>query len=161
MAEICIRPAAPEDCGLIHDLLHELAVYEKIEDIMVATPADYERHFFGERPAAEALVAELDSVPVGCAVYFHNFSTFAGRPGLYLEDVYVRPEARGKGVGGAVLRHLAGLAEERGCGRFEWTVLDWNEGAIRFYERLGAKVLPEWRIARMDREGIRSLAKED
>ena len=153
-----LRPAGIDDIPTLLTLLRELAVYEKIEDSMVATEADYERHIFGKNPAAEALIAEIGSQPVGCAVFIEHFSTFAGRPGLYLEDVYIREEARGKGIGSAILQHLGKIALERNCTRFEWTVLDWNTSAIRFYENLGADILQDWRICRLNRSGIERLA---
>jgi hypothetical protein len=148
-----LRPARPDDIDAIVALIRELAVYEKLEHLMVATPASIAPHLFGPRPAAEVVLAEVPAAGgpsvVGFALFFHNFSTFLGRPGLYLEDLYVQPAFRGLGLGKALLQHLGALAVERGCGRFEWSVLDWNATAIAFYERMGATVLPDWRICRV------------
>ena len=121
---------------------------------MQVTPQRLHPHLFGERPVAEAVVAEHGAQVVGFALFFTNFSTFLGKPGLYLEDLYVQPAHRGRGIGRDVLTHLAGLARQRGCGRFEWSVLDWNENAIRFYEKMGASVLPDWRICRVAGEAL-------
>lgn len=159
--EMAIRAAAPEDVGAIHQLIAELAAFEKLSDMLVATEDDLAAALFGDRPAIEARVATFDGIIVGYALFFTNFSTFLGRRGLYLEDIYVRPEQRGSGIGKALLRHLAALAVERGCGRFEWTVLDWNQHAIDFYEGLGATVLPEWRIVRMTGTALAQLAAAD
>ena len=116
-------------------------------------------HLFGERPAAESVVAEREGAVIGFALFFTNFSTFLGKPGLYLEDLYVQPAHRGSGVGRALLTHLAALANERGYGRFEWSVLDWNVDAIRFYEKMGATLMPEWRICRVTGEALRSFGR--
>ncbi|VVD99428.1 GCN5 family acetyltransferase [Pandoraea fibrosis] len=156
-----IRPATAEDVGTIHSLMQELAVFEKLLDIFEATPQSVHEALFGNAPAAECLIAEWDGKPVGYALYFHNFSTFLGRRGLYLEDVYVQPSMRGKGVGQALLRRLARIAVERQCGRFEWTVLDWNQPAIDFYTSQGATVLPDWRVVRMTGEALGRFAKGD
>lgn len=144
-----LRPAAPADLPAIVGLITELAVFEKLEHLLEVTPESLHPHLFGERPAAEAVVGEVDGRVVAFALFFRNFSTFLGKPGLYLEDLYVQPAFRGTGLGKALLSHLAALARERGCGRFEWSVLDWNEHAIRFYESMGATVMPEWRICRV------------
>lgn len=149
MPEFLLRPAAPADCAEIDRLVHELAVYEKLAHQKVGTAADLERALFGPRPAAEAILAERGGRAVGFALFFTTFSTFLAKPGLYLEDVFVEPAHRGHGIGKAMLRHLAQLCVERGCGRFEWRVLDWNEPSIRFYESLGGRVLPEWELVRM------------
>ena len=149
MPEFLLRPAAPADCAEIDRLVHELAVYEKLAHQKAGTAADLERALFGPRPAAEAILAERGGRAVGFALFFTTFSTFLARPGLYLEDVFVEPAHRGHGIGKAMLRHLAQLCVERGCGRFEWRVLDWNEPSIRFYESLGGRVLPEWELVRM------------
>lgn len=149
VADFLLRPAEPGDCAEIDRLVHELAVYEKLAHQKVGTADDLRAALFGPRPAAEALLAERGGRAVGFALYFTTFSTFLAKPGLYLEDVFVEPEHRGAGIGKAILRHLAKLAVERGCGRFEWRVLDWNEPSIRFYESLGGKVLPEWQLVRM------------
>jgi GNAT superfamily N-acetyltransferase len=148
-----IRPAAPDDVPGILALMRELAEYEKLTDIFAATEDSLRASLFGRTPAAECLVAQrTDGQETGLlayAVWFHNYSTFLCRRGLYLEDVYVRADQRGMGIGKALLQQLAAIAVERGCGRFEWTVLDWNQPAIDFYESLGAEILPEWRIVRV------------
>jgi GNAT superfamily N-acetyltransferase len=149
MPDFLLRPAGPADCGEIDRLVHELAVYEKLAHQKVGTVADLERALFGPRPAAEAILAERGGSAVGFALFFTTYSTFLARPGLYLEDVFVEPAHRGHGIGKAMLRHLARLCVERGYGRFEWRVLDWNEPSIRFYESLGGRVLPEWELVRM------------
>ena len=150
--------AKADDVGAIYGLMRELAVYEKLLDIFEATPQSVHGALFGPAPAAECLMAKWDGEAVGYALYFHNFSTFLGRRGLYLEDVYVQPSMRGKGVGQALMRQLAGIAVERGCGRFEWTVLDWNQPAIDFYTSQGATVLPDWRVVRMTGEALERFA---
>jgi GNAT superfamily N-acetyltransferase len=152
-----LRPAEPRDVGVIVALIRELAEFEKLSDQVEVTPGQLGPQLFGPEPAARALVAEVDGAVEGFALYFFNFSTFLGRPGLYLEDLYVRPEHRRRGIGRALLQRLAAIAAERGCGRFEWSVLDWNLGAIRFYETLGAVVLPDWRICRVTGEALRGL----
>lgn len=152
-----IRPARPDDAEAIADLIRELAVYEKLADQARARPDDLRRHLFGPRPVAEALIAELDGRAVGFALYFHNFSTFLGRPGLYLEDLFVQPEHRGLGIGKALFRALGRIAAERGCGRMEWAVLDWNEPAIGFYRALGARPMDEWTVFRLDGEALNRL----
>lgn len=154
-----IRPATIADVPAIHSLLLELAEYEKITDWVEATEDSTREALFGEKPSAEALVAEVDDSVVATAVFFQNYSTFVGRPGLYLEDIYVQPGHRGSGIGQAMLQELAKLAQERGCGRMEWTVLDWNQRAIDFYEKQGAEILQDWRLVRLNREGIAKLAK--
>jgi GNAT superfamily N-acetyltransferase len=153
-----IRPAAPADVAAIHAMIRALAAYEKLAHLCVATEADLAAALFGERPAAEVLLATRDGEPAAFALYLHNFSTFLGRPGLWLEDLYVRPEHRRGGCAQALLRALAGIARERGCGRFEWAVLDWNTPAIDFYRSLGATVLPDWRIVRVVGPALESLA---
>ena len=159
MTDFVLRPARPADCGEIDRLIHELAVYEKLAHQKVGTPGELQRALFGERPACEAIVAERGGRAVGFALFFTTFSTFLCRPSIYLEDVFVEPAHRGLGIGKAILRHLAALAVERGCGRFEWRVLDWNEPSIRFYESLGGKVLPEWELVRMTAPEFEALAK--
>jgi GNAT superfamily N-acetyltransferase len=159
MPDFLLRPAEPRDCAELDRLVHELAVYEKLAHQKVGTPEALHAALFGERPACEALIAERHGRAVGFALYFTTFSTFLARPGIYLEDVFVEPEHRGAGIGKAFLRHLAALAVERGCGRLEWRVLDWNEPSIRFYESLGAKVLPEWELVRMTAAEFTALAK--
>lgn len=155
---VTLRPATPGDVEQILAFIRELAAYEKLEHQVVATAPELSRHLFGDRPAAEVVIAELEAVPVGFALFFQNFSTFLGRPGLFLEDLYVQPQARGKGIGKALLVHLARLAVERGAGRLDWNVLDWNEPAIGFYQRLGATVLPDWRTCRLSGESLARLA---
>ena len=154
-----IRPATPADLPAVVGLIRELAVFEKLEHLVVVTPESLRPHLFGPRPAAEAVVAEADGAVVAFALFFNNFSTFLGQPGLYLEDLYVQPAYRGTGLGRALLQHLGGLAVERGCGRFEWSVLDWNEHAIRFYQSMGATVMPDWRICRITGNTLKSFAR--
>jgi GNAT superfamily N-acetyltransferase len=144
-----LRPATPADLPAIVGLIRELAVFEKLEHLVVVTPESLQPHLFGPRPAAEAVVGEVGGEVVAFALFFTNFSTFLGKPGLYLEDLYVQPAHRGSGLGKALLRHLGALAVARGCGRFEWSVLDWNQNAIEFYEKMGATVMPDWRICRV------------
>lgn len=155
-----IRPAAPVDVPLVLDLIRELAEYERLLPEVVATEALLHEHLFGEEPRAEVVIAELDGSVAGFALFFHNFSTFVGRPGLYLEDLFVRPPFRGRGVGRALLSHLAAIAIERGCGRFEWWVLDWNESAIGFYRRLGARAMDEWTVYRITGDALARLAED-
>ena len=157
---IRIRSAVAADVPLILSFIRELAEYEKLAHQVVATEADVRNSLFGPRPAAECLIAESGGKPAGFAIFFHNFSTFLGRAGIYLEDLYVKPELRGKGVGKRLLAHLAHLTLERGCGRFEWAVLDWNEPAIRFYKSLGAQMMDDWRINRVTGEALKKLAAE-
>ena len=149
-----LRAATPADLTSIVGLIRELAVYEHLEHLMVTTPDSLHPHLFGPRPAAECVVGEVDGTVVAFALFFTTFSTFLGKPSLYLEDLYVQPAHRGSGLGKALLQHLGGLAVERGCGRFEWCVLDWNESAIRFYERMGATVLPDWRLCRVTGDAL-------
>ncbi|MBA3390876.1 MAG: GNAT family N-acetyltransferase [Actinomycetota bacterium] len=144
MPEFSIRNATGEDVPLILSFIHELAEYEKLSHKVSATEEILRNSLFGERPVAEVLIGESDGRPAAFALFFHNFSTFLGRPGIYLEDLYVRPEFRGQGIGKAMFSRLARLAKERGCGRLEWSVLDWNEDAIRFYKKLGAVPMDEW-----------------
>jgi len=154
-----IRSATREDTGEVLRLIAELARYEKLEHMAVGTEAELATALFGPRPACEALVAERDGRAVGFALFFTTFSTFLCKPGLYLEDLFVEPAHRGAGVGKALLRRLAGLCVERGCGRFEWRVLDWNAPSIRFYESLGATLMPEWQLVRMVEPEFRALAE--
>ena len=155
---IRIRAAEPQDAALVLSFIRDLAEFEKLSDQVVATEEDIRRELFGPRPSAEVAIAELGGTPAGFALFFHNFSTFLGRPGLYLEDLFVRPEHRGQGVGQALLRHLARIAVDRNCGRFEWSVLDWNENAIRFYESLGAAALDDWTVYRVTGAALDELA---
>jgi len=155
-----IRPAEPADVPVIADLIRQLAKFEKLEDDVVLTEDLLRAGLFGSRPYAEAVIAEDAEKPIGFALFFHTFSTFLARPGLYLEDLFVLADHRGKGVGRALLAHLARLAVERGCGRLEWAVLNWNQDAIRFYERLGAKPNSEWTVYRLTGEVLSALGRE-
>lgn len=157
--DFTIRPARPGDGAEVIRLIAALAEYEKLSHQAVGTPATLEAALFGPRPAAEALIAERGGRAVGFALFFTTFSTFLCKPGLYLEDVFVEPAHRGAGIGKALLAHLAGLARERDCGRFEWRVLDWNALSIRFYESLGATVMPEWHLVRMTEPEFTALAR--
>ena len=156
-----LRPATPADVPLILALVAELADYERLAHEAVADPATVERELFGERPCAEVLIAEVDGAPAGFALFFHSFSTFLGRRGLYLEDLFVRPAFRGHGVGLALMCRLARIAVERGCGRFEWSVLDWNTPAIDFYRRLGATGMDAWTVQRLTGDALATLAAQD
>ena len=158
ISDLVIRPATVADVPIILQLIRELATYERAPNEVTATEEQLVDVLFGPRPAAEVLLAFEQEMPVGFAVFFHNFSTWLGRPGLYLEDLFVRPEQRGKGYGRALLVHLAKIAHERGCGRMEWAVLDWNEPAIQFYKKLGAAPQDEWTVFRLTRDGIAKLA---
>ena len=155
-----IRPAAPGDEVEILRLIGELAEYERLAHMAVGTPRALREALFGPRPACEALVAERGGRAVGFALFFTTFSTFLCQPGLYLEDLFVEPAHRGSGIGKALLRRLAALAAERGCGRLEWRVLDWNEPSIRFYESLGASLMKEWILVRMTEGEFRKLASD-
>ncbi|MEQ1859978.1 MAG: GNAT family N-acetyltransferase [Chthoniobacteraceae bacterium] len=153
-----IRVATEDDASLVHAFIRELAEYEKLAHEMVASVEDLRRELFGAQPRAEVVFACEDGGAVGFALFFHNFSTFVGRPGLYVEDIFVRPAHRGKGYGRALMIHLAKLAHERGCGRFEWTVLDWNQPALDFYRSLGAEAKTEWIIQRVGGDALAALA---
>ena len=155
---ITIRPATPDDTGTILQLVRELAVYEREPDAVKASEADLHAVLFAARPVAEAVIAEVDGIAVGMALFFTSFSTWEGKAGLYLEDLFVRPEARGLGAGRALLVHLAGIAVARGYSRFEWQVLDWNEPAIGFYKALGAEMQNEWTKMRVDGAALKALA---
>lgn len=159
MADFVLRPAQPRDCGELNRLILELADYEKLSHQAAPTPEGLNEALFGPRPACEAVMAECGGRAVGFALFYTTFSTFLCRPGLYLEDLFVEPAHRGKGLGKAMLVHLAALAVERGCGRFEWRVLDWNEPSIRFYESIGGQLLPEWQLVRMTHSQFSVLAK--
>ena len=154
-----LRAARPEDLPAIVGLITELAVFEKLEHLVVVTPESLHPHLFGARPVAEAVVGEVDGRVVAFALFFTNFSTFLGQPGLYLEDLYVQPAHRGTGLGKALLQHLGALAVARGCGRFEWSVLDWNQRAIDFYEAMGATVMPDWRICRVTGDKLAAFGR--
>lgn len=156
--QITIRPAGEHETALILQFIRDLAQYEHLEHEVVATEATLREALFGPHPYAEVVFACLNGEPVGFALFFHNFSTFLGKAGIYLEDLYVRPEARGHGVGGRVLSWLAATALSRGCGRLEWAVLDWNEPSIRFYRNLGAVPLDEWTTFRVTGPALKQLA---
>ncbi|MBA2340441.1 MAG: GNAT family N-acetyltransferase [Pyrinomonadaceae bacterium] len=155
-----IEKASEHDTGLILSFIKELAEYERLSHAVVATEDLLREALFGERPVAEVLIGYYKDAPVGFALFFHNISTFLGRRGIYLEDLYVKPEARGKGVGRAMLIYLARLAKERNCGRLEWAVLDWNEPAIKFYKNLGAEALDEWTTFRVTGDALERLASK-
>lgn len=152
--EFLLRAAEPRDVPAIVGLIHELAEFEKLSHLVQVTPETLHPHLFGDKPVVEALVAEAGGAVVAFALFFTNFSTFLSRPGLYLEDLYVQPALRGSGIGQALLSRLGAIAVERGYGRFEWSVLDWNDNAIRFYEKMGATVLPDWRICRITGDAL-------
>ncbi len=166
MTTFNLRPAEPRDLPAIAALILELAEYERLAHLVQATPEKLAAQLFGARPAAECVVVELPGQPavpvlgqvVAFALFFSNFSTFLAQPGLYLEDLYVQPQHRGGGIGKALLQHLGALAVQRGCGRFEWSVLDWNASAIGFYEKMGATVLPDWRICRITGARLQAFA---
>lgn len=157
---IQIKPATIEDLPLILTFIKELAAYEKLSEEVVATETLLRKHLFGASPKAEVIIGYIDHQPVSFALFFHNFSTFLGRPGIYLEDLYVRENARGKGVGQKMLAYLAHLAKQRDCGRLEWWVLDWNDLAIEFYKRLGAKPMDEWTVFRVTGNALDHLANQ-
>ena len=154
-----LRPATPADLPAIVGLITELAGFEQLTHLVVVTPESLRPHLFGARPVAEAVVGEVEGRVVAFALFFTNFSTFLGQPGLYLEDLYVQPAHRGTGLGKALLQHLGALAVQRGCGRFEWSVLDWNQRAIDFYQKMGATVMPDWRICRLTGERLAAFAR--
>lgn len=156
-----VRPAGPADLGTVMAFVHKLAEYERLSHAVEADEAALRHLLFGPRPYAEVLLAEQSGTPVGFALFFHTVSTFVGKPGLYLEDLFVEPHARGNGYGKALMTHLARLAVERGCGRFEWSVLDWNEPSIAFYRGLGARPMDDWTVYRMDGSALARLAGRD
>jgi GNAT superfamily N-acetyltransferase len=158
--DVRLRPATREDTGQILSFVRELAEYEKLAHEAVADEATLAAQLFGDHPAAEVVIAEVDGQPAGFALFFHNFSTFLGKRGLYLEDLFVRPQYRGLGLGKRLMIHLAKLATERDCGRFEWSVLDWNEPAIRFYRSLDAVGLEEWTVQRLSGPALQALAAQ-
>lgn len=155
---ISIRAAHEKDVPTILGFIRELANYEKLSHEVVATESMLQQHLFGPRPVAEVLIAEWDAKAVGFALFFHNFSTFLGRPGIYLEDLYIQPHARGRGIGKAMLVRIGKLAVERGCGRVEWSVLDWNEPSIQFYRKLGAVPMSDWTVFRVTGDALTRLA---
>lgn len=155
-----IRPAREQDVALILSFVKQLAEYERLTHEVVATEASLRESLFGDRCGPEALLAEYEGRPVGFAVFFQNYSTFLGRPGIYIEDIYVQPEFRGRGFGRAILAYLAKLAKERRCGRLEWAVLDWNEPAIEFYRGLGAVPMDQWTVYRIAGDALDKLANE-
>jgi GNAT superfamily N-acetyltransferase len=157
---IDIRPAKPDDVPVILSFIRALAEYEKLSHAVVATEKLLREHLFGPRPAAEALLASMDSRDVGFALYFSTFSTFVGRPGIWLEDLFVLPEARGKGAGRALLGEIARIARQRDCGRLEWSVLDWNTPAIGFYKKLGAVMMDDWTTCRVTGDALAALAEK-
>lgn len=156
---IAVRPARREDVPLILALIRELAAYERLSHDVVATEERLAEHLFGEPRRAEVLIGEWNGAPAGFALFFHNYSTFLARPGIYLEDLFVRPAARGHGLGRRLLEEIARLAVARGCGRFEWAVLDWNEPAIGFYRALGAQPMGDWTVFRLTGEALAALAR--
>ncbi len=155
-----IRPANPADVPTILALIRELAEFERLADQCVATEANLHAGLFGPKPVAEALIAEFEAQPAGFALFFHNYSTFLARPGIYLEDLYVRPNLRRHGIGRALLQRLAAIATERNCGRLEWAVLNWNEPAINFYKQLGALPMNEWTVYRLTGQALQDLASK-
>lgn len=154
---VVLRKARRQDVPLIFSFIRELAEYERLNEEVKVTEVDLEEHLFGKSSFAEVVIAEYKDEPVGFALYFYNFSTFLGKPGLYLEDLFVRVPARGKGIGRALVTHLAGVAKERNCGRLEWAVLGWNQSAIEFYRRLGAVPLEEWTVYRLTGKALQEL----
>lgn len=158
--EVIIRSATRADVPRLFHLIQALAEYEKLSHAVTGNATTLETHLFGVRPYAEAIVAECESQIVGWALFFHNYSTFLTQPGLYIEDLFVLPEYRGQGIGKSLVIHVAQLAVERGCGRLEWSVLDWNQPAIAFYQGIGADILPDWRICRVTGEFLSNLASK-
>ena len=158
---IAIAPATEADVPVILSFIRALAEYERLTHQCVATEAGLRETLFGERPYAEALIARVGETPVGHAIFFHHYSTFLARPGIYIEDIFVLPAHRGRGAGKALLAAVVRIAKQRRCARVEWSVLDWNESAIEFYKRVGADVMPDWRICRLDAAGIDKLANRE
>ena len=159
-ASLSLRMAAPEDAPVLFELIQALAAYEKLSDAVTGSAAELATHLSGDRPLVEAIVAEVAGQAVGFALFFTNYSTFLTKPGIYLEDLFVQPDYRRLGIGKALLGYLAAIAQTRQCGRLEWSVLDWNSPAIAFYERIGATVLPDWRICRVTGGAIATLAEQ-
>ena len=160
-ALVSIRPATPDDVPLIRQLIAELAEYERMAEAAVATDAGLRAQLFGPQPAAEVLIGEVDGNAAGFALFFHNFSTFTGKRGLYLEDIFVRPAFRGAGLGKQLMAALARIAVQRDCARFEWSVLDWNTPSIAFYRSLGAIGMDEWTVQRLDGAALHALAARE
>lgn len=159
--ELTIRPAVRADAPLVLSFIRELAEYERLADQVTATERDIEETLFGVRPGAEVLLGFMAGEPAGFALFFPNYSTFLGKPGIYLEDLFVRPSWRGKSIGKAMLSAVAALAVERGCGRLEWSCLDWNEPSIGFYTSLGAKPMDEWTVYRLTGESLAAFARAE
>lgn len=159
MSKFIIKPATEDDVPLILSFIKELAEYEKLAHEVIATEEVLRQTLFGPKTYAEVIIGYLDDKPVSFALFFHNFSTFLGRPGIYLEDLYVSPSARGEGIGQKMLAYLAALAKERNCGRLEWWVLDWNESAIGFYKKIGAQPMDDWTVFRVTGEALDNLAR--
>ena len=160
LPDFVLRKATVEDCPLILSFIRELADYEKLLHDVVASVETLEESLFGEVSYAQSVIGEYQGTPVGYALFFHNFSTFTGRPGIYLEDLYVQPHMRGQGFGKCLLAYLARLAVDKGCTRVEWSVLDWNEPSIQFYRYIGAAPMDEWTVQRLDGEALARFAKE-
>ncbi|MEC7767372.1 MAG: GNAT family N-acetyltransferase [Pseudomonadota bacterium] len=160
LKEFMIRDTTVDDCDLILNFIKELAEYERLSHEVTATQETLQETLFGENPHAEVLIGEFKRDPVAYALFFHNFSTFTGRPGIYLEDIYVRPQMRGKGFGKCLLAYIAKLAVERNCTRVEWSVLDWNEPSIQFYRSIGAIPMDEWTVQRLHGDALNSFAEE-
>ncbi|WP_026734797.1 GNAT family N-acetyltransferase [Fischerella sp. PCC 9605] len=158
-SDLILRLAEPSDCSALFDLVQALAEYEKLSHAVTGNPSALKEHLFGSPKYAEAILAEYTGQAVGFALFFHNYSTFLTKPGIYLEDIFVLSEYRRKGVGKALLTKLAQIAVERDCGRLEWSVLDWNEPAQTFYRRMGASILPDWRICRVTGEALIELGR--
>ncbi|MBD1907090.1 GNAT family N-acetyltransferase [Funiculus sociatus GB2-A5] len=156
--DLNLRPATPADVPVLFRLIERLAEYEKLSHAVTGNANDLKEHLFGSKPYVEAIIAEYNGQAVGFALFFHNYSTFLTKPGIYLEDLFVLPAYRRQGIGKQIFSYLAKLAVDRGCGRMEWSVLDWNQPAIAFYERIGADVLPDWRICRVAGESLTNLA---
>jgi GNAT superfamily N-acetyltransferase len=157
---IRIRPATPSDVDTIADLIHQLADFEKLSHEVTGDVNDLWSHLFGQDPCAQVIIAEIEGNTAGFALYFYNYSTFLMKPGLYLEDLFVLPAYRRRGIATALLSHLAQIALDQGCGRFEWSVLDWNEPAIAFYQGIGAKLMQDWRICRVTGDALTQLSQQ-